>query len=304
MIGIDLFAGAGGFTEGAHMAGVHVAYAANHWPLAVSFHQANHPETRTDCQDVQQADWRQVPRHDVQLASPACQGHTPARGRERPYHDALRSTAWAVVSCAEYHRSEAVVVENVPAFLNWTLYPAWEDAMRRLGYAVAPHLIDAADHGVPQHRERLFLVCTRSRNPLQLKLPKRPHRPISDVIEWNSHAWSPIARPGRSEATLRRIAAGRAVFGERFVAPYYSNGSGLTGRSIERPIGTITTCDRWAVIEGDRMRMLQVSEAKAAMGFRSDYVLPKAKKPAMHMLGNAVPPIVAADVLEALRAAA
>ena len=29
MIGIDLFAGAGGFTEGAHMAGVHVAYAAN-----------------------------------------------------------------------------------------------------------------------------------------------------------------------------------------------------------------------------------------------------------------------------------
>ena len=40
--------------------------------------------------------------------------------------------------------------------LNWTLYPAWEDA--RLGYAVAPHLIDAADHGVPQHRERLFLV--------------------------------------------------------------------------------------------------------------------------------------------------
>ena len=304
MIGIDLFAGAGGFTEGAHMAGVHVAYAANHWPLAVSFHQANHPGTRTDCQDVQQADWRQVPRHDVQLASPACQGHTPARGKERPYHDALRSTAWAVVSCAEYHRSEAVVVENVPAFLNWTLYPAWEDAMRRLGYAVAPHLLDAADHGVPQHRERLFLVCTRSRNPLQLKLPKRPHRPISDVIEWNAHAWSPIAKPGRSEATLRRITAGRAVFGERFVAPYYSNGSGLTGRSIERPIGTITTCDRWAVIDGDRMRMLQVSEAKAAMGFRSTYVLPSAKKPAMHMLGNAVPPIVAADVLEALRVAA
>ena len=58
------------------------------------------------------------------------------------------------------------------------------------------------------------------------------------------------------------------------------------------------------MIDGDRMRMLQVSEAKAAMGFRSTYVLPGAKKPAMHMLGNAVPPIVAADVLEALRVAA
>jgi len=40
------------------------------------------------------------------------------------------------------------------------------------------------------------------------------------------------------------------------------------------------------------------------MGFRSDYVLPRAKKPAMHMLGNAVPPIVAADVIAALRVAA
>lgn len=220
MIAIDLFAGAGGFTEGAKLAGVEVVYAANHWPLAVSYHSRNHPATRHDCQDVQQADWRDVPRHDVQLASPACQGHSKARGKERPHHDALRSTAWAVVSCAEYHRSESVVVENVPDFMNWTLYPAWCDAMRRLGYAIAPHIIDAADHGVPQHRKRLFIVCTRSRNPLHLSLPKRPHQPIGDVIEWDAHAWSPIDKPGRSPVTLRRIAAGRAEFGERFVAPY------------------------------------------------------------------------------------
>lgn len=304
MIGIDLFAGAGGFTEGATMAGVRIVYAANHWPLAVTYHSQNHPHARHDCQDVQQADWRDVPAHDVQLASPACQGHSKARGKERPHHDGLRSTAWAVVSCAEYHRSEAVVVENVPDFMKWALYPVWCDAMRRLGYAIAPHIIDAADHGVPQHRERLFLVCTRSKNPIQLDLPKRPHRAIGDVIEWDAYPWTPIDKPGRSAATLRRIEAGRAEFGARFVAPYYSSGSGLTGRSIDRPIGTITTCDRWAVIDGDRMRMLQVSEAKAAMGFRRDYVLPATKKAAMHMLGNAVCPQVAADVLDALRLAA
>jgi len=304
MIGIDLFAGAGGFTEGATMAGVEIAYAANHWPLAVAFHRKNHPATRHDCQDVQQADWRDVPSHDVQLASPACQGHSKARGKERPHHDALRSTAWAVVSCAEYHHSEAIVVENVTDFKDWPLYPAWCDAMNRLGYAIAPHIIDAADHGVPQHRERLFLVCTRSRNPIKLKLARRPHRPIVDAIEWESHKWSQVDKPGRSPATLRRIEAGRAEFGERFIAPYYSNGSGLTGRSIGRPIGTITTCDRWAVIDGNRMRMLQVSEAKAAMGFRSNYILPATKRAAMHMLGNAVCPPVAADVLDALRRAA
>ena len=58
-----------------------------------------------------------------------------------------------------------ILVENVPDFEKWVLYPAWRDALRRLGYAVSPHLVDAADHGVPQNRQRLFLVCTRSRRP-------------------------------------------------------------------------------------------------------------------------------------------
>jgi DNA (cytosine-5)-methyltransferase 1 len=52
------------------------------------------------------------------------------------------------------------------------------------------------------------------------------------------------------------------------------------------------------------MRMLQVSEEKAAIGFRRDYVLPATKKAAMHMLDNAVCPQVEADVLDALRRAA
>lgn len=301
MEAIDLFAGAGGFSEGARMAGVHVKWAANHWRLAVDFHGQNHPETAHSCQDLQQANWREVPGHDVMLASPACQGHSPARGKEQPHHDALRSTAWAVVACAEYHRSRVVLVENVPEFRRWLLYPAWCDAMQRLGYAVAPHIVDSADHGVPQHRERLFLVCTQSKHPLHLNLPKRAHRPIGDVIEWDAHQWRQIDRPGRSAKTLQRVAAGRAEFGARFVAPYYSSGSGLTGRSIHRPIGTITTRDRWAVVDGDRMRMLQVPEAKAAMGFPARYALPGTHREALFMLGNAVCPPVAADLLAAIR---
>lgn len=304
MEAIDLFAGAGGFSEGARLAGVRVVWAANHWPQAVKFHRQNHPETKHSCQDLQQADWREVPRHDVMLASPACQGHSQARGKERPHHDALRSTAWAVVACAEYHRSPVVLVENVPEFRRWQLYPAWCDAMYRLGYAVAPHLVDSADHGVPQHRSRLFLVCTQTKYPLHLDLPKRQHCPIADVIQWDAHEWSPVNRPGRSEKTLQRVAAGRAEFGPRFVAPYYSSGSGLTGRSIHRPIGTITTRDRWAVIDGDRMRMLQVPEAKVAMGFPVCYVLPETHRDALFMLGNAVSPPVAADLLTAICAAA
>ncbi len=302
--GVDLFAGAGGLSEGARLAGIEIAWAGNHSAAAVYWHGRNFPSAIHVCQDLHQADWSLVPAHDAMLAAPCCQGHTPARGKNRPHHDVSRSTAWAVVSCTEYHRPPVGVIENVPAFLDWELFPAWEEAMRRLGYALARYVIDAADHGVPQHRERLFLVATRSRHPIELALPRRPYVAVGKVIHWDRHRWSPVEKPGRAHATLRRVAAGRREFGDRFIMPYYGSGSGLTGRSLDRPCGTVTTLDRWAVVDGDRMRMLQPDELRLIMGFRPDYELPPQRRAAIHMLGNAVSPVVAADLLTAIRAAA
>lgn len=301
---IDLFAGAGGFSTGAVLAGCRVAWAANHWPTAVRWHAANHPGTVHTCQDLQQADFRDAPAHDILLASPACQGHSPARGVERPHHDAQRATAWAVVTCAEVHRPGAVVVENVPAFADWLLYQPWCAAMHALGYALAPMVLDAADSGVPQHRRRLFIVATRSRHPIELELPRRAHVPASAVVDFSAGRWSPVEKPGRSRATLARVAAGRQRFGARFVAPYYGSGSGETGRSLDRPIGTVTTRARWALIDGDRMRMVLASEGREFMGFPAGYQLPANEAQAWHLLGNAVAPAQACDVISALREAA
>jgi DNA (cytosine-5)-methyltransferase 1 len=266
---VDLFAGAGGFTEGAEMAGCRVLWAANHWPVAVETHAANHPETVHACQDLHQTNWATVPRHDLLLASWCCQGNTHVRG-----------------------------------FLNWALYPAWRMAVEALGYCMDIQLVDAADHGVPQHRERLFFIGVRAKHPLLLRLPKRDHMPASSFIDFDAGVWSPIERPGRATATLARVANGRRQFGDRFVMPYYGTGSGLTGRSLARPIGTITTRDRWAVVDGDRMRMLSKEETRAAIGFRPDYILPGDHRLAVHVLGNAVALQVACDVIEALREAA
>lgn len=304
MKAIDLFAGAGGFSTGARMAGVQVVWAANHWQAAVDVHSANHPDTEHACQDLQQADWRNVPAHDLLMASPACQGHANARGKEKPHHDALRSTAWAVVSACEFHRPATVLVENVPEFMKWSLFPAWRAAMEALGYAVAPHLIDSADHDVPQHRVRLFLVCTRSKHPLQLQFEPRAHVGVDSVIRFDTGKWSPIDKPGRSANTLARVKAGRARFGHRFVMPYYGSGSGLTGRCLTRPLGTVTTVDRWALVNGDRMRMLTAGENRAVMSFPEDYHLPDNHRQAVHMLGNAVCPKVARDLVNALKEAA
>lgn len=302
MDAIDLFAGLGGFSEGAEQAGVRVVWAANHWPAAVQVHANNHPETEHACQDLQQADWTQVPKHDLLLASPACQGHSRARGADRPHHDATRATAWAVVSALECHRPPLALIENVPEFTRWVLFPAWCSAITALGYAIAPHLVDAADHGVPQHRERVLIALTRSKHPIELNLPRRQHVPAATIIDFDADRWSPIDRQGRSPATLARIANGRRQHGDRFLIAFYGNEKG--GRSLTRPVGTITTRDRWAVVDGDRMRMLSVAEARRAMGFRASYRLPERARDAMHMLGNAVCPPVVRDCITALREAA
>jgi len=300
MKAIDLFAGSGGFSTGATMAGCEVVWAANHWQSAVDVHAANHPYAQHVCQDLHQADWESVPAHDLLLASPCCQGHSKARGKANgnPQHDASRSTAWAVVSAAEYHRPEFAIIENVPEFTNWALYPAWRHAMEALGYCLSPHIIDAADHGVPQHRERLFIVATRSSRPIMLRFPVREYVPASSFIDFGFGNWQPIDKPGRAANTLARITEGRRVHGDRFISSYYGNERG--GRSIHRPIGTVTTRDRHAIVDGDRMRMFSAQECRAAMGFPDDYKLPKQHKLAVHMLGNAVPPPVARDVIKAL----
>lgn len=301
MNAIDLFAGLGGWSTGARMAGVRVLWAADNWPATVEWHSANHPDTVHACQDLHHVDWSTVPAHDLLLASPCCQGHSHARGKRagNPQHDASRSTAWAVVSAAEFHRPPFVVVENVPEFMKWALYPAWASAMNALGYSLAPHIIDCADLGVPQQRVRLFIVCSQSRVPMTLRLPKLPHVPASSFVDFSAGSWTPIERPGRASATLERVRAGRAAHGDRFVISYYGNTR--TGRSMARPIGTITTRDRWAVIDGDRMRMLTADENLAAMSFPPETNRPDNHRLTVHLAGNAVPPLAAARVIEALK---
>jgi DNA (cytosine-5)-methyltransferase 1 len=301
---IDLFSGAGGFTCGAVGARVEVLAALNHWRLAVDTHSANHPGTFHDCQDLRQYDFSLLPAHDVGLMSPECKGHTEARGRDKKHHDASRSTAWAVIDCAEAQRAPFMVIENVAEFLDWELYPAWKSALETLGYSVAPHVIDAADHGVPQHRRRVFIVCARSKSPLVLNLPRRSHVPFSSIMEQdNSDTWTSVSE--LCTATRSRIERGLRTYRTgRFLVRY--NGSAVGGLPIDVPIGTLTCVDRFSIVDADtrKARILTVNEFKRAMGFPADYIMPANKKDAKTMLGNAVCPQVATDILNAIKIAA
>jgi DNA (cytosine-5)-methyltransferase 1 len=293
---IDMFAGAGGFSTGAKMAGLNVVWAGNHWPEAVACHQANHPETLHTTEDLIRLDWTTVPKHDILLASPACQGHSRARGKDRPHHDGLRATAWAVIDALEVHQPELVVIENVKEFqTKWVNYPTWELALTRLGYRVTSQLLNAADFGVPQARERLFVVAHRKK-AIHIINPKLPHVPARDIIQWDAGKWGAIerARP-LSERTMGCIRSGQNRYGKRFLVPYYGNE--FHARSVDKALGTIMTVDTFMVVDGDRCRMMNLDEYKLAMSFPADYQLARRHKDAVKMVGNAVCPGLAKAIL-------
>ncbi len=293
---VDLFAGAGGTSTGAHLAGVKVLAMVNHWPVAVATHAANYPAAAHHCEDAAILNPLHLPDSDLLLASPSCTGHSRARGKDLPHHDAARATAWCVTRVAEAKQPRAIIVENVPEMLQWVLYRPWRATLTALGYRVSEQILDAADTGVPQNRRRLFVVATRTRKPVIVGAANHPHVAARTALDLDGGSWSPVERPGRAAATLTRVRNGRAQFGdEPFLTAYY--GSNETGRSIDRPCGTLTTRARYAIVRGDRMRMLTVDEMRRLQSFPEGYVLTGTVAEQTMQIGNSVPPLLAKHVI-------
>lgn len=174
--GTDLFCGAGGSSTGLVFAGVEVKMAANHWKLAIETHTKNHPNTEHDCADLREAHPANYPSTDILWASPECTNHSLAKGKKRknlgqldlwgekridPAEERSRATMREVVEFAEYHRYKIIIVENVVDIRNWMHYDAWLQAMHDLGYEHKALYLNAQFFGVPQSRDRVYVVFWR-----------------------------------------------------------------------------------------------------------------------------------------------
>jgi DNA (cytosine-5)-methyltransferase 1 len=296
---VDLFAGWGGFTAGAHKADVNVIWAANHWPLAVEAHRRNHPDTVHVCQDLKQANWTELPWYDILLASPACQGHSQAsQPKRRLYHDEDRATAWAVVDCVYANRPSALIVENVTDFRDkWELYPTWRHGLESMGYQLQELVVRASHHGVPQRRDRLFVVGIQGKQPRIVSEPTAEPA-FEPCIRWNLGDWRPVRNA--AEGARYRIRNAQKTWGSKCLVQHVSNHPGVP---LDQPIRTITTKDQWIVVDGKNYRPLLVEELACGMGFDPDYGWPQtSRKNAIKGLGNAVCPPVATALIQQVTA--
>ena len=202
-----------------------------------------------------------------------------------------------------------LVMENVTHMRPWSRYLELKSRLRDLGYNLREEVFDAADFGVPQRRKRLFIIGDREKEPARIKLPRiRRRGTVRDILD-SPGTWptTPLNQNGRARATLERAERGFNALGEdaSFLLVYYgSDGSG-GWQPLDRPLRTITTVDRFALLEpsqdGPTMRMLQVPELKRAMGFANNYKLPVgSRRDKIRLLGNSVCPPVMRAVLRSL----
>ena len=310
--GFDMFCGAGGSSAGARTAGVEVVVGIDMCATATETFATNFPDARVITSRLEDICLdslnREVGEIDILLASPECTNHTWAKGGA-PRNEESRATAMLVVEYARALCPRWLVLENVTHMRPWSRYNELKRDLCGLGYQLQEHVLDSADFGVAQRRRRLFLVGDRERQP-NPTIRKRPGRRKSakSVLDptgvWKT---SPLFDVRRASATLERAERGFQELGEyaSFLLVYYgTDGSGGWQR-LNRPLRTITTVDRFALVQHDghepRMRMLQVPELKRAMGFDDDFELPiGSRRDRIRLLGNGVCPPVMKVVVDSL----
>lgn len=164
---IDLFAGAGGLSEGFRQEGFRVAAASDIDPDACATYRLNFPEAVVACGDVREVDLHEqiveaARDVDVVVGGPPCQAFSQMRNHTRLIDDPRNSLYREFVKIVDGVKPAAFVMENVPGMAQMgVLDQVKEDLSLNGAYKVSASMVDAADFGVPQTRNRLIFIGVR-----------------------------------------------------------------------------------------------------------------------------------------------
>ena len=321
---LDLFCGAGGSSWGAQLAGASIVGGIDAWGTAIDTFKLNYPTAKTWNRRIENLTAKSVRRElgriDLLLASPECTNHTFAKGNRRvgDEQEKSRQTAFQVVRFAGVLQPRWLVVENVVSMRQWAHYPKWKRRLESLGYHLREMVLNAQDFGVPQSRRRLFVVCDLLAVPQPLAHAVVNLVPVTEVLQPDhcngfNYKMSPLYdhQPCRAADTIARAARAIESLGKDapFLIVYYGTDAAGGWQALDRPLRTITTLDRFALVRptkhGHVMRMLQPPELAKAMGFPEDYRWPEVtRRERIKLVGNAVaPPVMKAVVNSLLRIA-
>lgn len=290
---IDLFAGIGGIRYPFQKLGGKCVFTSEWDKFAQKTYRINYGGKDLHG-DITQVDEKKIPDHNILLAGFPCQPFSQA-GLQKGFADTRGTMFFELERIVKEKKPEAILLENVKRFRSHDkgrTYATIECVLDKLGYFVRSKVLRAADFGVPQNRERIFIVCFKkelfgnSKDNFTYQLPEGPCTPtkvgtILDPVVDDKYTISDKLYQGHLRRRKEHAKRGNgfgfctvnadSTHANTISARYYKDGSEIL---VEQ--------------KGKNPRKLTPSECKKLQGFPEKFVIPVSDTQAYRQFGNSV----------------
>jgi DNA (cytosine-5)-methyltransferase 1 len=185
----DLFCGTGAFSYAFHQTGkVETVFANDILESSQVIYDLNNENqlTRRDLNDIDNKD---IPPSDILTAGFPCQPFSVA-GRQMGFDDERSNVFWKILSILETHEPSIVILENVKNLKshdNGRTFKVIIENLHQLGYHVKYSVLNTSKlTGIPQNRERIYIVCFKDRRmyeEFEFDFPEVTLKPVSEFLE-------------------------------------------------------------------------------------------------------------------------
>lgn len=262
---IDLFCGIGAFHQALHQLGAKCVFSCEINPQArktyIANHQSKMPALNNDFpEDITKINPDDILDFDILCAGFPCQPFSQA-GIKKGFEDSRGNLFFDIMKIVDAKRPKVLFLENVRHLVNHdngkTFKTIQEQIVKR-GYSFDWKIIKASDHGLPQHRPRVFIVCFDK----------------NTVPNYQSFSFP---QPIPLKMTMSDVFGGVA---EREIGFTLRVG----GRSS--PVDDRRNWDGY-IVDG-KLRRVSSREGKIMMGFAQSFTFPVSETQAMKQLGNSI----------------
>ena len=296
---VSLFSGAGGLDLGFHQAGFEIIWANDFDKFAVQTYRENF-DNEIVLDDINNIDFDTIPTADVLIGGFPCQPFS-MMGSELGFEDTRGTVFFTVANLIKYmiekgSKPKVVVLENVRRLLTHdggnTFKVIKRVLEKDLNYKVFFKVLNSADFGIPQTRNRIFIVCFDDKS-INYEFPKEVELTLTmqDLLEKNVNE--------------------KYFLSEELLKTILENGSGNYKAKSEidlkvaRPLCSTMhkmhrACQDNYVTDNGKVRRLTPREAARLQGFPDDFIIPVSDTQAYRQFGNAVTVNVARSVAKSI----
>lgn len=183
---IDLFAGIGGFHLAMSSFGAECVFSSEWDSFAAKVYEDNFGIKPFG--DITKINVSEIPSHDILCGGFPCQAFSIS-GKQKGFEDTRGTLFFDIARIVEHHKPKILFLENVKNLAKHNkgnTLKVIENVLVDLGYKVKYKVLNASDYGLPQNRERIFIVCFRNDlgvDNFTFPCPIKKSVSINDILE-------------------------------------------------------------------------------------------------------------------------